>query len=131
MSLMLFRNQGSILVRAKSSSIDSLRLSASATYQILSQQFVRSLSFSWAVVILASIYLLSSEWRSISSERVAFWKDSLKVRPIAIASPTDFIWMVSSGLVFGNFSKGKKPNLWDGHTASRVADQIQRIKTKS
>ena len=32
----------------------------------------------------------------ISSERSAFWRLSLKVRPIAITSPTDFICVVSS-----------------------------------
>ncbi len=31
----------------------------------------------------------------ISRERSAFWKLSLKVRPIAMASPTDFIWVPS------------------------------------
>ena len=46
--------------------------------------------------------------RSISSERMAFWRDSLKVRPMAMASPTDFIWTVRSGLVPGNFSKVKR-----------------------
>jgi hypothetical protein len=40
----------------------------------------------------------------ISSERIAFWKDSLKVRPIAITSPTDFIDEVSVGSASGNFS---------------------------
>jgi hypothetical protein len=37
----------------------------------------------------------------ISSERSAFWIDSLKVRPIAIASPTDFIDEVSVGSASG------------------------------
>ena len=30
--------------------------------------------------------------RPVSSERIPFMKASLKVRPIAMASPTDFIW---------------------------------------
>lgn len=30
-------------------------------------------------------------------------------------------------ILAGNFSKGKKPLLWDGHTASRVADKIQKL----
>ena len=34
--------------------------------------------------------------------------DSLKVRPIAIASPTDFIEEVSVGSASGNFSKVKR-----------------------
>ncbi len=44
----------------------------------------------------------------ISSERRAFCSDSLKVRPIAIASPTDFIAEVSVGSASGNFSKVKR-----------------------
>jgi hypothetical protein len=44
----------------------------------------------------------------ISRERSAFWSDSLKVRPIAIASPTDFIDEVSVGSASGNFSKVKR-----------------------
>ena len=46
--------------------------------------------------------------RPVSSDRSAFWKDSLNVRPIAIASPTDFIWVVSTGSEPGNFSKAKR-----------------------
>jgi len=46
--------------------------------------------------------------RPISSERSAFWSDSLKVRPMAIASPTLFICVVSVGSAFGNFSKVKR-----------------------
>ena len=44
----------------------------------------------------------------VSSERRHFWNDSLKVRPIAIASPTDFIAEVSVVLAPGNFSKVKR-----------------------
>ena len=36
--------------------------------------------------------------RSVSSPRSPFWNASLKVRPIAIASPTDFICVVSVGI---------------------------------
>ena len=43
-----------------------------------------------------------------SRERRAFWSDSLKVRPIAIASPTDFIAEVRVGSASGNFSKVKR-----------------------
>ena len=35
--------------------------------------------------------------RPISSERIAFPSASAKVRPMAIASPTDFIWIVRRG----------------------------------
>ncbi len=37
-----------------------------------------------------------------------FWKDSWNVRPKAMASPTLFIWVVSSGLAPGNFSNAKR-----------------------
>ena len=57
-----------------------------------------------------SILLISQKRTSvnpktfISSERRALFKDSLKVRPIAITSPTDFIWVVRIGSVLKNFS---------------------------
>ncbi len=38
----------------------------------------------------------------------AFCSDSWMVRPMAIASPTDFIAVVSSALAPGNFSKAKR-----------------------
>ena len=44
----------------------------------------------------------------ISSERRHFCMDSLKVRPMAMASPTDFIAEVSVVLAPGNFSKVKR-----------------------
>jgi hypothetical protein len=44
----------------------------------------------------------------ISSERSAFWNDSLKVRPMAMTSPTDFIWVVRVASAAGNFSKVKR-----------------------
>ncbi len=45
-----------------------------------------------------------------SSDRTAFRNASLKVRPIAIASPTDFICVVSVGSACGNFSKFQRGN---------------------
>ena len=44
----------------------------------------------------------------ISSERNPFWSDSLKVRPMAMVSPTLFMEVVSSSLAPGNFSKVKR-----------------------
>ena len=44
----------------------------------------------------------------VSRERRAFWNDSSKQRPIAIASPTDFIEVVSTGVLPRNFSKAKR-----------------------
>ena len=40
--------------------------------------------------------------------RSPFCRDSAKLRPIAIASPTDFMLVVSSAGVPGNFSKVKR-----------------------
>ena len=39
---------------------------------------------------------------------MAFWSASLKVRPMAIASPTDFIWVVSVWSASGNFSNAQR-----------------------
>ena len=44
----------------------------------------------------------------VSIERSAFCTDSAKLRPIAIASPTDFIEVVRIGSAPGNFSKVKR-----------------------
>ena len=46
----------------------------------------------------------SKPWLPISSDRMAFCSDSLNVRPIAIASPTDFICGPSTSRAAGNFS---------------------------
>ena len=57
------------------------------------------------------MYLLSSEWRSISSDLTAFCNDSLKLRPIAIVSPTDFMLTPRRLSAAGNFSKVKRGSL--------------------
>ena len=44
----------------------------------------------------------------ISSERIPFRSASLNVRPMAIASPTDFIWVVRVRSARGNFSNAKR-----------------------
>ena len=49
--------------------------------------------------------------RPVSSERKAFCMLSLKVRPMLMASPTDFIWVVRTGSAVGNFSKVKRGTL--------------------
>jgi len=46
--------------------------------------------------------------RPASSARRPFWKASLNVRPIAMASPTDFICVVRRKSAVGNFSKAKR-----------------------
>jgi hypothetical protein len=44
----------------------------------------------------------------VSSPRSPFWSASLKVRPMAITSPTDFICVPRVGLAPGNFSKAQR-----------------------
>ena len=53
----------------------------------------------------------SSGAESSSRERIAFANDSRKVRPIAIASPTDFMCVVSSPSAPGNFSNANRGTL--------------------
>ncbi len=47
----------------------------------------------------------------LSSERSAFCSASVKLRPMAIASPTDFMCVVRIGSASGNFSKAKRGTL--------------------
>jgi hypothetical protein len=47
----------------------------------------------------------------VSSDRAAFCKDSQKVRPIDITSPTLFICVPSRGSEPGNFSNAKRGHL--------------------
>ena len=46
--------------------------------------------------------------RPVSSDRIAFWSDSGKVRPMAIASPTDCIIVPSVGVAPGSFSNAQR-----------------------
>ena len=43
-----------------------------------------------------------------SRPRRAFCSDSWKVRPMAMTSPTDFIWVVRRESAVANFSKAKR-----------------------
>ena len=45
---------------------------------------------------------------SSSRERMDFWKASLKVRPMAMFSPTLFMWVVRRASAMGNFSKAQR-----------------------
>ena len=47
----------------------------------------------------------------LSRERSAFCSASVKLRPIAIASPTDFMCVVSVGSAPGNFSNANRGTL--------------------
>ena len=57
---------------------------------------------------VSSIAISLKPVRPVSIERSAFWTLSWKFRPMAIASPTDFIAVVSTGSAPGNFSKVKR-----------------------
>jgi hypothetical protein len=55
-----------------------------------------------------------SQWNAeprCSVDRSAFCSASVKQRPIAIASPTDFIVVVRVGSAAGNFSKANRGTL--------------------
>ncbi len=52
-----------------------------------------------------------SQWNDAplrSTERSAFCSASVKLRPMAMASPTDFIVVVRVGSAAGNFSNAKR-----------------------
>ena len=53
----------------------------------------------------------SSGATGLSSERSAFCSASGKLRPMAIASPTDFMCVVSAGSAPGNFSNANRGTL--------------------
>ncbi len=48
---------------------------------------------------------------SSSRERIAFANACWNVRPIAITSPTDFMWVESPSSTPGNFSNAKRGHL--------------------
>ena len=62
----------------------------------------------------ATLVISPSQWKDapfFSRERSAFCSASVKLRPIDIASPTDFIVVVSVGSAAGNFSNAKRGTL--------------------
>ncbi|MOA00218.1 hypothetical protein D3C78_1195690 [compost metagenome] len=106
------RNQWSIPVRAKISSQVMPERMASATYQMRSAPG----TVSSRLRMLAASGLARSTFGSrphtpTSRPRRAFCSDSWKVRPMAMTSPTDFIWVVRRASAFGNFSKAKRGSL--------------------
>ena len=84
---------------ARSASITS-RSRPSCGVRIASR--IVSLSRSTSRWLQSKIAFLSSR------ERSAFCSASVKLRPIAIASPTDFMCVVSVGSAAGNFSKANR-----------------------
>ncbi|MNR13301.1 hypothetical protein D3C85_1296980 [compost metagenome] len=100
------------MVRAKISSTLMPERMASATYQIRSAPG----TVSSRLRMLAASGALRSTFGSrpqtpTSRPRRAFCRDSWNVRPMAMTSPTDFIWVVRRASAFGNFSKAKRGTL--------------------
>ena len=107
-SRMFSKNHRSIFVSSKISSTVQPRWKARPRKKMRSApgtiSRVRSVSSSTTASFPSPI----SPNRLISSERSAFCSASLNVRPIAIASPTLFICVVSTASACGNFSNVKR-----------------------
>ena len=101
-------NHGSILHAWWISFVVFLNLIAWAIFKSLSEVGFFN-SFKILSLVRSFFSLLTFTWSKplspISNERSAFCKDSGKDLPIAMASPTDFMALVNSGLVSWNFSK--------------------------
>ncbi len=59
----------------------------------------------------ASVETPAGAGESSSRERIAFANACRKVRPIAITSPTDFMWVERPASTPGNFSNAKRGHL--------------------
>jgi hypothetical protein len=102
------RNQGSILERLKTSSDGHAALEGVADGEealgVRDDELLADLLHGHGLVLAvpaqAEAVLLEGADRLLSA--------SLKVRPIDIVSPTDFIWMPSVALASGNFSKAQR-----------------------
>ena len=111
MSLIWRMNHGSILHASKICSSSKPSLIACATLRMRSGEGVPSAA---RTTFLSSpsprpgSAMSLRPVKPVSIERSAFCSDSGKVRPMAMASPTDFIEVVSTGLAPGNFSKAKR-----------------------
>ncbi|MCY1546762.1 hypothetical protein D9M68_827770 [compost metagenome] len=106
------RNHSSMRVSSKTSSMLLPARKASATYQIRSAPGTVSSRLRMPSASGSFRSSLGSKPATpTSSPRRAFCTDSWKVRPMAITSPTDFIWVVRRASAFGNFSKAKRGTL--------------------
>ncbi len=84
-------------------------LNASATYQMRSAPGTVNSRLSVLSASLSSRFSFGSKPVAPTSRpRRAFCTDSWKVRPMAMTSPTDFIWVVRRASALGNFSKAKR-----------------------
>ncbi|MNQ78323.1 hypothetical protein D3C85_932320 [compost metagenome] len=85
---------------------------ASATYQIRSAPGTVSSRLSTLMLSgLARSTFSSRPQTPTSRPRRAFCRDSWKVRPMAMTSPTDFICVVRRASALANFSKAKRGSL--------------------
>ena len=105
------RNQGSTLVRLARSSTVTPRRRAASSWKGRSGVADGGPGHEVVSLRLSSTRLAGvavEPSRPCSSERSAFWSDSGKVRPMAIASPTDCICVPSTSGVPGNFSNAQR-----------------------
>ncbi len=100
------RNHGSIFVAPNSCSTVAPLRSACCTSTMRPSVGTRDASTS-SSALRSSVPQWNDEPR-FSSERSAFCSAVAKLRPIAIASPTDFMVVVSVGSAAGNFSNANR-----------------------
>ena len=101
-------NHGSIPVTSWISSGVASARSASITLRRRPSCGVRISSSSWSLSSSTRRWLQSNRAFLSSRLRSAFCSASVKLRPIAIASPTDFMCVVSVGSAAGNFSNANR-----------------------
>ena len=104
-------NHGSMAVASKTSSgVAPARMASMTT---LSRPSCGCRAASSSASLSSSTHSLaqSNSAPGRSSERSAFWSASVKLRPMAMASPTDFMCVVSVGSAAGNFSNAKRGTL--------------------
>ena len=97
---MLSRNHGSTHVSSRISLTGIPFLIAYTIYQILSALGILSLAFVFGCAYVNFFKTVTVNSRLL----IAFCKDSFKVHPMEITSPTDFIYVVSVESAVGNFS---------------------------
>ncbi len=90
-----------------SSRVASARI-ASITFRSRPSCGTRTASRSSALSRSTHTWVQSNGACACSSDRSAFCRASVKLRPMAIASPTDFMCVVRVGSAPGNFSNAKR-----------------------
>ena len=108
------RNQGSTLVRSASASIVIPRRSAASSWKGRSGVPIAARATSSSSVRPSSTASPGSQFkpaRPTSRLRSAFCSDSGKVRPMAMASPTDCMEVPSTPGLVGNFSNAQRGTL--------------------